>query len=303
MEPGAVAAKRASKLTAETAIEIFVARASSSARDGASATLARRYGITMKAVRDVWNLRTWVQDTKPFWTRSDEQKFLRKHLCRACKSRGVSSLAFACRCTEPRSRGRPRSRRVGASLRSDANLFLAPASDLQGQQSMLMTYSMLESVPQPRPAPSSGTSAFAGAPFRRLDGGLRHADHRALFDGQPQLSTTHIIEDPFAYDFMPTSLPAPEADAPALAVTGGAGIPRMLPYDGHEVPFAPYEALFAWEDGPDQPSPLYQGVQDPTFRDRQELWRHPAHLQNYGPVHPTILQNPDEQTSNHFDWP
>ena len=32
----------------------------------------------MKAVRDVWNLRTWTSVTRPFWTPADQAFFLRK---------------------------------------------------------------------------------------------------------------------------------------------------------------------------------------------------------------------------------
>ena len=44
-------------LDQEAAIAIYLAKASRTPRDSTSATLATRYNITMKAVRDVWNLR------------------------------------------------------------------------------------------------------------------------------------------------------------------------------------------------------------------------------------------------------
>ena len=44
--------------------------------DRTSKELAERFGITMKAVRDVWNLRTWTAVTMPFWTPADQAFFL-----------------------------------------------------------------------------------------------------------------------------------------------------------------------------------------------------------------------------------
>ena len=99
----------ATKLDADAAIAIFLARDSGEGRDGKSKTLSEQHRITTKAVRDVWNLRTWARDTMPYWTREDEMKFLRKRLCIACQRNGVASLAEACgTCAAPRRRGRPR---------------------------------------------------------------------------------------------------------------------------------------------------------------------------------------------------
>jgi len=95
-------------LDQQAAIAIYLAKAARSPRDSTSSTLATQYNITMKAVRDVWNLRTWPWATMPYWTRSDYEKFMRKHLCTQCHSRGVRSLLSACKkCAGPRRRGRP----------------------------------------------------------------------------------------------------------------------------------------------------------------------------------------------------
>ena len=114
-------AAKTTTLTAHDAIDIYLAKASRSARDSLTSVLSKRYNITMKAVRDVWNLRTWAWATMPYWMRSDLAKFLRKHLCTQCQRRGVTTLASACKdCARPRCRGRPCLQRVFcASLRSD----------------------------------------------------------------------------------------------------------------------------------------------------------------------------------------
>ena len=103
-------------LDGEAAIAIYLAKAARTPRDSTSSLLAAQYNVTMKAVRDVWNLRTWVWTTMPYWTRSDKEKFLRKHLCTACRSRGVRSLLSACKdCAGPRRRGRPTLRQPPSS--------------------------------------------------------------------------------------------------------------------------------------------------------------------------------------------
>jgi hypothetical protein len=96
-------------LTAAQAIAIFVAKARRTPRDITSAKLAAEHGVTMKAVRDIWNLRTWVHTTMPYWSHGDlhVQRFLSKHLCTTCRRNGVQNIASACRaCAGPRRRGR-----------------------------------------------------------------------------------------------------------------------------------------------------------------------------------------------------
>jgi hypothetical protein len=65
-------------LDIDAAIDIFRAKNTHTPRDGTSAALAAKYGITPKAVRDIWNLRTWAGTTRPFWTRRDEALWARK---------------------------------------------------------------------------------------------------------------------------------------------------------------------------------------------------------------------------------
>ena len=97
-----------STIDAQDAIAIFRAKAERMPRDRTSSLLSEQYGITMKAVRDIWNLRTWAWTTMPFWTKSDLSQFLQKHLCDKCRSNGVQSIASACSlCATPRRRGRP----------------------------------------------------------------------------------------------------------------------------------------------------------------------------------------------------
>ena len=43
--------------------------------DKLAASLAEEFGITAKAIRDIWTQRTWTKTTMPFWTAADEQQF------------------------------------------------------------------------------------------------------------------------------------------------------------------------------------------------------------------------------------
>ena len=47
-------------------------------RGNLSDRLSKEFGITPKAVRDIWNLRTWTRDTRPHWTPLDEENFTKK---------------------------------------------------------------------------------------------------------------------------------------------------------------------------------------------------------------------------------
>ena len=108
-------------LDEDKAVKIYRAKASRTARDSTSAALATEYGITMKAVRDIWNLRTWRWETMPFWSRQDMSKFLAEHLCSACKANDVRDLAQACAtCAGPRRRGRPKKELSDSSASMDS---------------------------------------------------------------------------------------------------------------------------------------------------------------------------------------
>ena len=105
--PALSQAAKDSVINASQAIEIFLAKARRKSRDPASRMLAEEYGISMKAVRDIWNFRTWKWETMPYWSQEDLHDFLMKHLCTGCRLKGVCSLQEACgSCAFPRRRGR-----------------------------------------------------------------------------------------------------------------------------------------------------------------------------------------------------
>jgi hypothetical protein len=63
------------------AVIIFLSRSrhgSYGSRGNLSDRLSKEFGITPKAVRDIWNLRTWTRDTRPHWTPLDEETFTKK---------------------------------------------------------------------------------------------------------------------------------------------------------------------------------------------------------------------------------
>ena len=72
------------KLNEALALAIFQARpCKKGRRTNLSATLGRRYGMTAKAVRDVWNVRTWASVTKPFWTAEERVAYEVRKMQRA----------------------------------------------------------------------------------------------------------------------------------------------------------------------------------------------------------------------------
>ena len=92
-----------------------------------AASLATQFGITAKAVRDVWNLRTWTKTTMPFWTQAD----LNTRLCKQCRSRKIRSLPEACEtCSKSPTRGRPRIQRTKLWLDTAAKACAVPQKDV-----------------------------------------------------------------------------------------------------------------------------------------------------------------------------
>ena len=64
-------------ITKHEAIQIFRAKHSHRMGDREAARLGFEFGLTSKAIRDIWTMRTWVQATKPYWNASDAQHFSR----------------------------------------------------------------------------------------------------------------------------------------------------------------------------------------------------------------------------------
>lgn len=84
-------------ITADDARTIFVSRKHQRKRDGLAKRMAQQFGITPKAVRDIWNLRTWCKETAPQWSTTDAQHFLSRSLCPGCKARGLTLIEQACK--------------------------------------------------------------------------------------------------------------------------------------------------------------------------------------------------------------
>jgi hypothetical protein len=85
-------------ITNEAAVAIFKARDENRQKQDKLATrLSVLHGISTKAVRDIWNLRTWSHVTKPFWTAKDSRRVLLSKLCAACKKKpAIASIEDAC---------------------------------------------------------------------------------------------------------------------------------------------------------------------------------------------------------------
>jgi len=57
------------RLNPEQAIHIFKQRATK--KKDTAALLAASYGVSSKAIRDIWTRKSWAVDTRPFWTHLD----------------------------------------------------------------------------------------------------------------------------------------------------------------------------------------------------------------------------------------
>ena len=84
----APAARAVCVLTAEQAVTIFLARKERTGKRGTVANrLACRYGVSPRTVRDIWNLRTWTEATRPQWSSADFARAAKKEsMKRGCAS-------------------------------------------------------------------------------------------------------------------------------------------------------------------------------------------------------------------------
>jgi len=94
----AVTQRKRTNFDDETVVDIFLAKRRSRGRDAGTMSnhFADAHAISAKAVRDIWNMRTWKRVTKPHWDAADHQMALDRELCRACRLKGVTSLETAC---------------------------------------------------------------------------------------------------------------------------------------------------------------------------------------------------------------
>ena len=75
----ATAADAVRVLTAEQAVAVFLARKERTGKRGDVAnTLARRFGVAPRTIRDIWNLRTWKEVTQPLWSSDDFARVAKK---------------------------------------------------------------------------------------------------------------------------------------------------------------------------------------------------------------------------------
>jgi len=59
------------RLTADQAIVIFNQKRTKTSRT--AARLAAEFGISSKAIRDIWTLKSWASETRPHWGNFDEE--------------------------------------------------------------------------------------------------------------------------------------------------------------------------------------------------------------------------------------
>ena len=97
-------------LTEQEAVEIYQFRKAAAAHRaaghtahliGRSSAVAMKYNISPKAVRDIWNRRTWTQETCHLWT-DDEKPMLRTKapLCKLSRRDSDSSTSSETSCSQ-----------------------------------------------------------------------------------------------------------------------------------------------------------------------------------------------------------
>ena len=66
-------------ISPQDALSIFLAAKHNRTKyDRLANRLAEEYGITSKAVRDIWSLRTWARITRPHWAKLDKDNFAKR---------------------------------------------------------------------------------------------------------------------------------------------------------------------------------------------------------------------------------
>jgi hypothetical protein len=84
--------KRTSILTEDQAIEIFKMRpAQVSDRTALCLELADRYQVTTTSIRHIWDRRTWLWTSMPYWTEEDTAQALATGLCDECVRKKVAA--------------------------------------------------------------------------------------------------------------------------------------------------------------------------------------------------------------------
>ena len=119
---------RTSVLTEDQAIEVFVQRPKQrSDRAGLCSDLADKYAVTTTAIRHIWDRRTWVWTTMPFWSEAEMEASLSEGVCDKCRANHVSAIGQTCAdCPINRKRGRPRGQ---SRNRSASSGFQTPDKD------------------------------------------------------------------------------------------------------------------------------------------------------------------------------
>jgi hypothetical protein len=78
-------------ITSQDARTIYEVKRAGKTRHDA-ARLAVKYGITAKAVRDIWTHRTWKHATVSLWTLHDFEEYIKAKVCMRCNSAAEAFL-------------------------------------------------------------------------------------------------------------------------------------------------------------------------------------------------------------------
>eukprot|EP00292_Cryptomonas_paramecium_P019875 CAMPEP_0113691978 /NCGR_PEP_ID=MMETSP0038_2-20120614/18801_1 /TAXON_ID=2898 /ORGANISM="Cryptomonas paramecium" /LENGTH=183 /DNA_ID=CAMNT_0000613783 /DNA_START=9 /DNA_END=560 /DNA_ORIENTATION=- /assembly_acc=CAM_ASM_000170 len=107
-------------LTQDQAISIYLHRKSPTLRSSAVAAL---FGVNPKTVRDIWNRRTWAEETQHLWE-AGEEPVLRSR-------RRVAKFGRAASTSSSKAGGTEAAYRTASSSTTVSTAFVAEASDIE----------------------------------------------------------------------------------------------------------------------------------------------------------------------------
>jgi hypothetical protein len=144
-------------------------------RDRLANRFAKEFGITSKAVRDIWNLRTWAGTTKPFWSPSDEAHFLKREHRKNTKR--VSMKQSVAKKAPPQENDVPT-----ISMTADSFFWT------QGSPQCEISDCSVPRTAIPNVCPQSPATIAAHAD-------LRNSKNRRFFDGEWMIEPSFIAQD------------------------------------------------------------------------------------------------------------
>jgi len=69
-------------LTSDQAKKIYTLRPGQHSSTGSSLALSKKFGVSVKTIRDIWNRETWVKATRALWTPDEHQAHITSQIAK-----------------------------------------------------------------------------------------------------------------------------------------------------------------------------------------------------------------------------